>query len=523
MLVACGSPPQVLDINPQRGAVGVRSTENVRVRFDRPMNEASVATRFHVTPAVRGSLRWQSDHELLYQHTPFQPSAQYRVVLDAGYQDRQGNVNSLRHSWTFQTESPPALTGANPGSGDRDVDPATYIGLDFSHEMDLSTLRGAVSLAPSVPFDIRQDVTDPHRIVLAPMSLLDAQVGYSVTVTQDARDVDGNRLAAGGVVSFTTGDARPLRHWIGFTADSASAPGGGVWIVSDDGRYPRPLLRSQVSSFSWSPDGTRVLVRSPNGGWSDQTLDGRPTSLPIKGEWAGFLAPGQGYAYLDGGTLRILRPDGSVTDVASSVSEAAVSPSGSRLAFVVPGDPAPTQGSEVDAYDVDLGTRYRLQAETGRIDALAWAPDALGLAYRVDTGDPAQRQVRARMLRDGSSVTVATGDIGLPAWQADSRHVFFTAAVASPSGTLSKVFRLGVGDPPPRTLSLATALPSPTDLDIKQISPSADGHQLAFIAAAAGRPAVWLMNADGTGVTQLTTYDAERFPYSCSAVAWTPT
>ena len=31
------------------------------------------------------------------------------------------------------------------------------------------------------------------------------------------------------------------------------------------------------------------------------------------------------------------------------------------------------------------------------------------------------------------------------------------------------------------------------------------------------------MNADGTGVTQLTEYDASRFPYSCRALAWTRT
>jgi len=30
------------------------------------------------------------------------------------------------------------------------------------------------------------------------------------------------------------------------------------------------------------------------------------------------------------------------------------------------------------------------------------------------------------------------------------------------------------------------------------------------------------MNADGTGVTALTQYDSQSFPYSCRAVAWTP-
>jgi len=59
-------------------------------------------------------------------------------------------------------------------------------------------------------------------------------------------------------------------------------------------------------------------------------------------------------------------------------------------------------------------------------------------------------------------------------------------------------------------------------VDVVSLSPSADGHQLAFISDVGGRPGVWAMNADGTGVTQLTDPDADRFPYSCLAVAWTP-
>src|SRR5205807_2472169 len=128
VLAGCGNPPQVVDISPSRGAADVHSGDPVRVRFDRPMDRASVASRFH--------------------------------------------------------------------------------------------------LAPSAPFAIRQDPLDPRRVVLAPGSLLEPETDYSVTVTRDARDVDGNLLSAGSVVSFTTGAFRPLRHWIGFVAESAAGGPG---------------------------------------------------------------------------------------------------------------------------------------------------------------------------------------------------------------------------------------------------------------------------------------------------------
>jgi len=57
---------------------------------------------------------------------------------------------------------------------------------------------------------------------------------------------------------------------------------------------------------------------------------------------------------------------------------------------------------------------------------------------------------------------------------------------------------------------------------VDALRPSPDGHQLAFVSRSGGPASVWMMNADGTGLTLLTDYDSESFPYSCRAVAWTP-
>src|SRR5205807_20916 len=182
VLAGCGNPPQVVDISPSRGAADVHSGDPVRVRFDRPMDRASVASRFHLVPSAPGRLRWLSDRELAYEHAPLRASTRYTVALDAGYRDAGGNVETLRHSWSFRTEGAPVLSGASPGPDDGDVDPASYITLTFSRQMDLTTLQSAVSLAPSAPFAIRQDPLDPRRVVLAPGSLLEPEPDYSVTV-----------------------------------------------------------------------------------------------------------------------------------------------------------------------------------------------------------------------------------------------------------------------------------------------------------------------------------------------------
>jgi hypothetical protein len=523
LLTGCGSPPQVVEISPQRGAVDVRSNETVRVRFDRPMDRSSVARHFHVEPSVQGAMRWTGDRDLAFEHVPLNPASQYRVVLDAGYRDAQGASNPLRHSWTFRTESPPTLSGSSPGPGEREVDPSAYITLTFSREVDAGSMAGAIELSPPAPVAIHQDPTDARRVILAPQALLAPRISYTVNVSRDARDVDGNRLGAPAAVSFTTGAFRPLRHWISFIAEPSPGSGGtGVWIVNES-KVPRRLVDGPVSSFSWSADSSRLLLRSLTGAWTDQPLDGTATALPFQAEWADYLAPGRGYAYLDRGRLQVLRPDGSVVLVATDVTGPTVAPGGGRLAFATRDPSGPGSATEIDGYDTDLRVRYRLQTEPVPVDGLAWSPDGQSLAYRLDATDTARRQVRVRSLHDGSSVTVATGSVSAPVWQADRQHVFFTAAVAAPGGPVTKAFRAAVSPSgTPGTLSAGAGLPGGQDVEVGSLSTSPDGHQLAFVPGGAGRTGVWEMNADGTGLTQLTDPDPGHFPYSCLDVTWTP-
>lgn len=510
----------MLEVSPRPGATDVPSNQPISVRFDRPVDRASVAARFHLEPTTPGSIHWSDDRTMTFEHPPLRAETRYSVVLEPGYRDAMGNVQGLRHSWHFTTEAPPVLAGSSPGDGESGVDPAAYISLTFSRPMDLDSLTAAISLSPSVQVRLWSNPGDPRRVILAPRSLLQPNSSYSVAVTTLARDVHGNPLRVGSLISFTTGHLRRLQHWIGVVARSPSAEdgGGGVWIVNED-RIPRPLVSAPVSSFSWSPTGDRLLVRSQSGVWTDQPLEGTGAVLPVQASWAAYLAPPRGYAYLEGSVLRLLSPRGAVAEVATGVAEAAVAPQGTRIAFV---SPRP-QGSEVDVYDVDLRTQYRLLTEPQGVDGLTWSPDGLALAYRLLATDPDRRQLRVRLLQGPSSViTVATGDVGVPTWQADSRHLVFRARVRTQAGLVWKAFRLPVGGPSPGQLTATQGMPGPAGLEVEQLSPSPDGHEIAFLSSDGGLSQVWLMNADGTGLTQLTRFGVGGFDYLCSQVAWTP-
>jgi len=150
----------------------VATNAPIRVRFDRPLDRDSLASRFSLRPKASGQISWEASNTLVFQHDTLAVNTQYTVVLSSGYRDAAGNVNGFNHSWSFQTELAPEPRGTSPGQGDNQVDPATYLGLSFSREMAADSFRGAVTFAPPVAYAVRSDPADAKRVLVAPKSLL---------------------------------------------------------------------------------------------------------------------------------------------------------------------------------------------------------------------------------------------------------------------------------------------------------------------------------------------------------------
>jgi len=513
--VACDSPPQILEISPGRGARDVPTNAPIRIRFDRALDRESVAARFGLRPKVSGQISWEGSNTLVFQHDTLDANTQYSVVLRAGYRDATGNVNVFNHSWGFQTELPPELRATTPGQGDGSVDPATYLGLTFSREMAADSFRGAVTFSPSVSFAVRSDPADARRILIAPKSLLDPETGYDVSVSDDATDADGNHLRP-LKLRFTTGSVRSLSRWITFVAsESGATAGSGVWMVDEAG-FPRILEETPADAFSWSPDGANLLVRHPDLTWTDFPLGASPNLMPFKAEWAAYLGPSAGFAFISGSRLERLLPTGATVTIADGVTQAAVTHDLSRIGFTE----GSGSGTDIRAYDVQLRAQYRVQHEADLVKSLAWSPDGARIAYLVAGPSAAQDMLRVKSLVSSAAVTtIATGEIANPAWLANSSDVSFTARLAEAGKSQWRIFLVNTALAPGR-LTAAAAIGPAGDADAFLPQPSPDGHQIAFLVGAPESAQIWLMNADGTGVSRLTGFDTAAFPYSCRALHW---
>ena len=511
-LASCGgSPPQIVDYSPERGAIDVSTAAPIHIAFDHDVDKSSVESRLSLLPATDGSVVWLGPRSLVYKHATLQPSKIYEVILLAGYKDVSGNAYSLRHHWTFTTEGAPSVASSAPANNESDVDPSSYLSIDFTREMDASTLGSAITIEPSVPFSVRLDPADSKRAVVAPDLLLDPSTSYTVDVSTAALDAHGNQLYRNQSFVFTTGPSRPLRHWVAFATALADGSSGGVWIVNESG-FPRRVFDGpSVQSFSWSPDGSTLLIQGDALSWSAFTPSVASTQLPFKAVWAAAFAAGLGYVYIDaGGALHRLSVDGADEVIATEVSDAASAPNGLRVAYVRSSGSAST----VWGYDVGLRSRYELVSEIGPLSDLSWSPSGNRIAYlREDSGGISLRV--HSFTGQAATTTVASGDIGHPTWLPDSTHIVFAAAVTTASGQQRKAFLVNA-IAPPAALTSALAIPSPA-IEVADPVPSPDGHQIAFVS----QNQVWMMNADGTRPTALTRFDPESFPYSCLTPAWT--
>ena len=513
-LAACGgSPPQIVDYSPQRNTIDVSTAAPVRISFDHDVDRSSVESRLHLSPATSGSIEWVNGHQLVYRHPTLHTATTYEVILESGYRDLGGNTYTLRHHWAFTTEGPPNLAGSAPANGDGGVDTSAYLSLDFTRAMDPGTLKSALSISPTVPFEVRLDPNDARRAIIAPSQLLVAQTTYKLLVNTAALDVDGNQLGHDGTLTFSTGPLQQLHHWIAFATDGVDGSPGGLWIVNETG-FPRQLFDlGDVRTFNWSPGGDSLLIEDQNGAWWQFTPGGTTARLSFEATWAAALAAGMGYVYVDGlGVLHRQTAAGVDDIIATDIAQASVAPDGLRVAFIH----ASAGVTEIWGYDVGLRARYQLAIDTAPVSGVAWDPAGRRIAYLRQ--DPKGMSLRVRNLTGASTTTtLTTGDIGRPAWLPDSTHLVFSAAVSTSTGVLHKAFVVNVVSPP-TALSLSLGLPS-DPIDVTSPVSSPDGHQIAFLSG----DQVWLMNADGTRPTALTREDPQAFPYSCRAPAWTRT
>ncbi|QQR44890.1 PD40 domain-containing protein [Myxococcus xanthus] len=239
-------------------------------------------------------------------------------------------------------------------------------------------------------------------------------------------------------------------------------------VLPLDGKSPAVPLhppRARARNASWAPDGTWLVAESDAEGFSDVVR----------------LEPREGV------------PEVRLTQVPQGCFEPAVSPNGEEVAFVCSreGDP------EVYVANADGSGERRLTFFHHEDRTPKWSPDGKWLVIVSDR----ERKDRLYFLRpDGSDLRAVSGesfegDEREAAWSPDGQRLVYVSRL--PDGN-ARIWMVPVAGGAPVAL---------TDGKHRDDMPawSPDGKYLAFVSERQGDTDVYLMRADGSGQTRLTT------------------
>jgi hypothetical protein len=526
------SPPQIIELIPNRGSVNIAADAPITVEFDRAVATASVVGRFSVSRSIpacnldaafsAGALApcrivWlagDTGFTLLHPRAIFAPSASYTFTLAGGFSDPSGVVNSVDHHWTITTGPAPVIRSVEPSDGARSVPVDTSISVSFSTSMTAVTTEAAIQLIPTVP-DTRvvRNSLDTSRFVVLPGRTLESGVTYRLTIAASAADSHHQPLIASTTVSFTTGGLSPGPH--------------AVVLARDAGEDPSTVLLSQLApAQTGEPIATEAVLVAPRCAARTGCGDA-PLGAPLYTYGAAVLSPGGHWlavVELDATVaapqpvLVVLNPaTGAVLASFKRSSLPSWSPDGSTLAF--------SRAGAVALFATATGIVSTLPAGDPLVAPAVWNPDGEQLVLDVaGASDLEHLELADSMVLARYAVPGVGGESSQPVMSPDGDQLAFVRSSATAQGTwvagigtapsgprlldvslqplgfTAVGTLLGVSVPPAGVASLVLVTVA-GDEQIAIPSGPAPGWLESVIVAPSGRQLVYL-SPDGAGVVQ---------------------
>jgi Tol biopolymer transport system component len=333
------------------------------------------------------------------------------------------------------------------------------------------------------------------RVTAATIGLgLDAD-GYAVTLDPGGANTLTQDLPANGRVDF---GAIPVGDHT-FVVDGLA----GNCTLSGDATQPLSVVGGQVQPIPFLVSCTAPPVTGPNRIAFESDRDGFPeiytmgptgssqtrvTQDELTDVRPSFAPDGSSIAFEDAdlGDITVVPPDGSsetnLTESDDIESEPSWSPDGSRIAFLVNAD----LNGGISAMNAD-GTQITSLFRGSATGKPAWSPDGLRIAFESDDA------VMVMDANGGNVTQLVAKETHNPAFAPDGRIAFDSPTAPEAPG----IFVLGTD---------GTTVTRVTTGDDHTPTWSPDGSKIAFSRGAVDSEdqEIFVVNADGTGLTQLT-------------------
>jgi Tol biopolymer transport system component len=320
-----------------------------------------------------------------------------------------GTVGTLDYVTLVPLRRPPVVVRTEPPPAKRDVPLNSVMVLVFSEPIKPSVLTdGSVRLllnglavSGTLTFGDAAHLT----VAFTPDQQLLLNSSYSLVVTQQVADLNGDLLKAPVTVNFETQPLAALgSNAIAFTRN------GHLYVMNHDGSGLRQLTNDpgQDHEPAWSPDGNRIAFTRYRGD-------------------RGYMMWGEAAIY-------VVNTDGSgllrLTAVRDSIYEAdpTWSPDGSRIAFFSHRDADQGLTMEIEVMNADGTNPVRLTNRKTLTHHPSWSPDGARIAFQSWNAAVSDWSIYLMQTDGANPVAIVSGEGGYsPAWSPDGSQILTRA------------------------------------------------------------------------------------------------
>jgi Ice-binding-like/Bacterial Ig-like domain len=244
------TPPTVIVTNPASVAIGVATNQKITATFSKVLDSATITASGTFTVAVAGvggaavpgTVGYAGSTATFTPTANLAPNTQFTATITNAAKDLSGNAlvaGAVPNPWSFTTGAGPdttlpAITLTSPANIEINVLLNKTVNATFSEAMDPVTITapgtftlaaagvGGAAVAGNVTYDSVGQIA-----TFTPAANLTASTQYKATITNAAKDLAGNALAAG---------TKP-NPWTFTTGASVGATGPNLGVASTFGSF----------------------------------------------------------------------------------------------------------------------------------------------------------------------------------------------------------------------------------------------------------------------------------------------
>lgn len=214
------TPPAIVAFRPLPGQEVAPDAALIELRFDRPMDRASVESALRVTPEVAGEVVWQDERTLQFRPKALALETRYRVSLDVTALSAEGTALGQPLGFAFSTLGPLEVTDLSPAPDATELRGDSPLVVTFNRPIVpvncTGQPAGMAADCPNLPLELSPQVsgsgfwvnTSVYQFTALPG--WDAGRRFTAVLPAGIASVDGATLAEGVTWSFTIAKPRVL-------------------------------------------------------------------------------------------------------------------------------------------------------------------------------------------------------------------------------------------------------------------------------------------------------------------------